>query len=172
MLEPVVLLLQCHQTLQLVDLHPANLPPPAVEDLLRHANLPAGFACRLAPPTQDLHLPQMRDDLRRAEPPLRHLIRPVSRRILTLGLDQFWGVRSAGQIQSPARWLQGHVALVAQPRGRTCASALGSEESIHQFLQGGSDREGVLTSLLVLQVGEDLRGLHLRPVFPWAENPS
>ena len=74
MLKPAVLQLKGLQPLQLVDLHPANLPPPAVVALLRHADLPAGLASRLALRNQDLHLPQMRDDLLWTEPPLRHLV--------------------------------------------------------------------------------------------------
>lgn len=63
--QPLVLLLQLLQQLQLIGLHPAVLTLPAVVRHLRHADLTNRIRHRRSLRLQNLDLPQLRDNLLR-----------------------------------------------------------------------------------------------------------
>src|SRR5262245_10563367 len=61
--QPAVLKLKLLQALHLLDLQPAKLLTPAIVGNLAHTDLPDRLRHALALRDQNIHLPQLRDDL-------------------------------------------------------------------------------------------------------------
>src|SRR5262249_36848697 len=107
--QPAVLELKLLQALDLLDLQPAKLLTPTIVGHLAHTDLPDRLRHALALRDQNIHLPQLRDDLFRlvashCSPPgyQRH----TSSRTTSMGVDHFTLRQGARVIEDSRRLWQ------------------------------------------------------------------